>query len=333
MSSPNPWYPLTRWTRALDAAGVADPALRRDYGAQRRAVLRYRTEAYLAARLLVPPELVPHLVVATAFMHRTDDMLDSGPVALRREAFARWDREVRAALVGGASADPLVRALVHSSAVLPALGGHVTAYLDTALTDLDFAGFADEAEYQAYVDAYSLPAVLVPACVLAPVSPELRVACRAWIDGGQRVDFVADLAEDLAAGRLTVPQETLTAFAVTREDLVAGRGTEAVGALLAHLLDLSEASLAEGRALVDLTPAATRPMVRVMVRLDELTAQAARAKSTALLREGARPALLAALGLVWREYRAARRAQRLNTGSQGESGPSARQSRLGEGNP
>jgi phytoene synthase len=302
--------PPARWTRTLDAAGVTDPALRADYTAQRGAMRRFKPEAYLAVRLLVPPALVPYVVVATAFMHRTDDLLDSGPVAQRREAFGAWERAVRAALAGEPAAqDPLVRALAHSCAVLPSLGEHVAAFLDTALTDLDFTGFATEADYQDYVDAYSLPAVLVVACVLAPVTPELRVACRAWIDGGQRLDFVTDLAEDLAADRLTIPQETLTAYSVTRDDLTAARDTPAVRALLTHLLDLSEASLAKGAALAELTPPATRPMVRAMLGLDALTARAARAKGPALLRDGARPSLPGALGLLLREYRAARRAR------------------------
>jgi phytoene synthase len=308
--------PPARWTRTLDAAGVTDPALRADYGAQRGAVLRFKPEAYLAVRLLVPPELVPHVVVATAFMHRTDDLLDaSGPVERRREAFATWDRAVRAALAAEpapapaltpapAPGDPLVRALAHSCAAHPPLGEHVAAFLDTALTDLDFTGFATEADYQAYVDAYSLPAVLVVASVLAPVTPRMRAACRAWIDGGQRLDFVTDLAEDLAGDRLTIPQETLRAFRVTREDLAAARDTPAVRALLAHLLDLSEASLAEGRVLGELTPPPTRPMVRAMVGLDDLTARAARAKGPALLRTGARPSLPTALRLLLREMSA-----------------------------
>ncbi|WP_236653401.1 phytoene/squalene synthase family protein [Streptacidiphilus melanogenes] len=296
----------SRWTRTLDASGVTEPALRADYGAQRGAVLRFKPEAYLAVRLLVPSELVPHVVVATAFMHRTDDLLDSAePVARRREAFGGWERAVRAALAGApASEDPLVRALAHSCAVLPPLGEHIAAFLDTALTDLDFDGFATEADYQAYVDAYSLPAVLVVASVLAPVTAPMRAACRAWIDGGQRLDFVTDLAEDLAADRLTIPQETLKAFSVTREDLVAARDTEEVRALLTHLLDLSEASLAEGRALAELTPPATRPMVRAMLGLDDLTARAARAKGPALLRGGVRPSVPSALRLLLRELAA-----------------------------
>ncbi|RAG83412.1 phytoene/squalene synthetase [Streptacidiphilus pinicola] len=278
--------------------------MRAAYSAQRAVVRRFKPEGYLAVRLLVPPELVPHVVVATAFMHRTDDLLDSGPVEQRRDAFGAWERDVRAGLRGERTAqDPLVRALASSCGLVPPLGERVSAFLDTALTDLDFSGFATEADYQDYLDAYSLPAVLV-ASVLTPLTPEMRVACRAWIDGGQRLDSVTDLAEDLAAGRLTVPQETLAAFSVTRDDLAAARDTPAVRALLTHLLDLADDSLAKGAVLAELTRPASRPMVRALLGLDDLTARAARAKGAALLRDGARPSVPGALRLLLREVAA-----------------------------
>lgn len=68
--------------------------------------------------------------------------------------------------------------------------------------------------------------------------------------------------------------------------------------------------LEAGRGLVGLTPPVNRPMVRALVGLDLLTADAAAARGAALLRGSARPAVPAALGLLLREYRAARRARR-----------------------
>ncbi|MEZ0070202.1 phytoene synthase [Streptacidiphilus sp. MAP12-20] len=305
-----PWKPSkpwNSWDRALDAARVTDPALRADYTAQRRAVARFKREAYLAVRLLVPPELVPHVLVATAFMHHTDNLLDSGPLAGRREAYRVWEHAVRAALAGSARADsPLVRALAHSADAHPALREHAEAFLDTALADLDFVGFRTEADYQAYLDAYSLPALMVVACLLAPPTAEVRAACRAYIDGSQRLDFVTDLAEDLAADRLTVPLDTLKEFGVTREDLATAQDTPATRALLAHLLTLARTSLDRGRTLLALTPPANRPMVRTLIALDDLTAAAATAKGAALLRAPFGPPLPAALALLLREYRAAR---------------------------
>ncbi|MGW4803284.1 hypothetical protein [Kitasatospora sp. NPDC004272] len=77
------------WERALDAAGVREPELRAGYGRERERVVAYEREVALAAGLLLPPATVPHVIAATAFMHRTDDLLDSGPADTRRAASAR----------------------------------------------------------------------------------------------------------------------------------------------------------------------------------------------------------------------------------------------------
>jgi phytoene synthase len=321
------WPTVTPWNSTLDAAGIAEPALRADYAQARRAVARFKPDAYLAVRLLVPRELAPHVLAATAFMHRTDDLLDSGRPDQRLGAYRAWEREVRAALAGTrAGGQPLVRALAHSCGVHPVLGAQVGAFLDTALADLEFAGFATEADYQRYLDAYSLPALLVVACLLAPpdtgggagrgagvgtgVGAAYRASCRTYIDGSQRLDFVNDLAEDLAAGRLAVPEEALRRYGVTREQLAAGRSSAEVDSLLRELLGQARASLEAGRGLAGLTPPVNRPLVRTLVGLDLLTAEAAAARGGALLRGPARPSVPAAVRLLLREYRAARRARR-----------------------
>jgi phytoene synthase len=304
---------VTTWDRTLDAAAITDPVLRADYTGARGEMARYKREAYLAVRLLLPRPLVPHVLVATAFMHRTDDLLDSGVPAERAGRYRDWEREVRAALDGGSGTVPLVRALAHSAGVHPPLREHVVAFLDTALNDLDLTGFEAEADYQRYIDAYSLPALMVVAGLLAPqgsgptADADYRAACRTYIDGSQRLDFVNDLAEDLAAGRFTVPGDTLKRYRVTQDDLERGRDTPEVRALLEYLLGRARRSLVQGRALVRLVPADGRPLVSALVELDLLTADAAVAKGPGLLRGSARPPVPAALALLLREYRRARR--------------------------
>ncbi|MGC0314051.1 phytoene/squalene synthase family protein [Kitasatospora acidiphila] len=297
------------WERALDAAGIRDPRLRDDYGRQREQVTRYRREAALAARLLLPAALVPHVIAATAFMHRTDGLLDSGPVAERKAAFAAWEGEVADSLAAGTTDNPELRPLLNTVAAHPVLAGRVRDFLATATADLDFAGFAAEADYQRYLDDYSLPAFMVVAALLGPTGDQsaYRAACRTYIDGSQRLDFVNDLAEDLEGGRLAIPDEYLTLHQVTRDDLAQGRSGPSVAALLAEQLDRADRTLAEGRAVIDLVPPAHRPMVRCMVRLEELTSAAARADIPALLRRSAGPGKPAALRLLGTEYLRARR--------------------------
>ncbi|MGW4648646.1 phytoene/squalene synthase family protein [Kitasatospora sp. NPDC004289] len=305
---------MSGWTRALDAAGITDPGLREDYTRQRRQVTRYRREAALAAQLLLPAGLVPHVIAATAYMHRTDTLLDSGPPEGRRAAYARWEHEVERALATGATDQPELRPFLHTVEAHPALRTLVPEHLAGALADLDFPGFATEADYQAYLDAYALPAFLVVATLLGPDGDQgdYRAACRTYLDAAQRIDFVADLAEDLADGRLTLPQEVLERHGVTRPDLERAADLPAVRALITAQLDHADRTLAEGRAVIDLAPPSHRPMVRCMVGLDALTSRAARADLPALLRRPAGPPKGAALRLLAREYLRARRVRRAN---------------------
>ncbi|WP_319922873.1 squalene/phytoene synthase family protein [Streptomyces griseiscabiei] len=159
---------MSVWEQSLDAAGVREPESRRDYTAQRDLVARVRRTPYIAARLLAPRPLLPHVVAATAVMHHGDDLLDTGPKPQRISAWASWEEAVRKALDTGISDDPLIRALVHTTDAHPRLRVAVEEYLATATTDLEFTGFATEADYQAYVDAYSLPAFLLVACLVGP---------------------------------------------------------------------------------------------------------------------------------------------------------------------
>ncbi len=301
-----------RWERALDAAGVRGAELRADYGRQRQQVSRYRREVAVAAGLLLPERTVPHVMAAAAFMHRTDTLLDSGPLAERRAAAARWQREVTRSLTEGRTDDPELRPLLHSAAGHPVLRDRVLDYLAAADADLDFTGFATEEDYQRYVDGYSLPGFMVVAALLGPDGDQsaYRAACRTFIDASQRLDFVNDLAEDLAEGRLTVPQDRLARHGVTRADLEQARDLPAVRALLGGLLDEADRTLAEARTVIDLVPAAHRPMVRCIVGVEALTSAAARADLGALLHRSASPAKPAALRLMAREYLRARRHRR-----------------------
>ncbi|MCA6096660.1 squalene/phytoene synthase family protein, partial [Streptomyces sp. SCA3-4] len=132
---------------------------------------------------------------------------------------------------------------------------------------------------------------------------ESRALCRSYIDGSQRLDFVNDLAEDLGHGRLTLPEETLQQYGVSRTDLERGLDGPATRALLTGLLTQSRQDLLASRPLPRLAPPAHRAFVRAFVTLEGITNDAALAKGTALLRGAAGPPPRAALGVLAREYR------------------------------
>ncbi|MEV6834712.1 squalene/phytoene synthase family protein [Streptomyces sp. NPDC051133] len=295
---------MSAWTKSLDAAGVREPGVRRDYDAQRRLVRRYRRTAYLAARLLLPRHLLPHVVAATALMHHGDNLLDTGPRPRREAAWAAWERQVREALRTGTSEDPLLRAFLHTLSARPRLRGTVETYLSTAAAELDFTGFATEADYQAYLDAYSLPAFLLVADLLGPgqeaEARAHRAACRTFIDGSQRLDFVNDLAEDLREGHVGIPAETLRRYALSVADLAAGTAGGALDALVADQAGAARASLLDARELPALTPAPGRRLVRALLDIELLTVDAVLARGAKVLHGSARPPLAGTLRVLAR---------------------------------
>ncbi|MEU5077778.1 MULTISPECIES: phytoene/squalene synthase family protein [Streptomyces] len=245
------------------------------------------------------------MVVATAVMHHGDNLLDTGSRAQRAEAWAVWERRVRAALETGRGDDPLLRALVHTVAAHPRLRAALDEYLDRAPAELEFAGFAGEDDYQTYVDAYSLPAFMLVGCLLGPDADDgrYRAACRAFIDGSQRLDFVNDIAEDLAEGRLGIPDGALERFSVKREDLAAGRVVPGVRELVRDQVGLAEAALRQARAVSGLVPAGSRPLLEALVEVELLTAAAVRSRGAQVSRGSVSPSPVAALKVLLRARR------------------------------
>ncbi|MFD9904644.1 phytoene/squalene synthase family protein [Streptomyces sp. NPDC059063] len=296
---------MNSWQATLSAAGIDSPRLRADFTRLRRVVSRYRRHQYLAVRLLLPRAVVPHVIAATVFMHHTDTVLDrQGPLKERAAAYDRWEKSVREALAARHSEHPVLRPLLHTCAAFPRLERDIDAFLGAGRVDLEFSGFDGEEDYQRYIDAYSLPAFMVVAGLLAPGADEAgyRGACRQFIDGSQRLDFVTDVAEDLRAGRLNIPAQTLARHRVTRADLAARKDCEQVRLLLEELIRTARATLAQSYALVAHLPQAHRPMGRALIGMEELTADAATLKGAQLLRSPARASVPAALRLLAREY-------------------------------
>ncbi|MER6672781.1 squalene/phytoene synthase family protein [Streptomyces sp. NPDC000983] len=303
---------MTRWSVALDRAGVRDPELRRDYDAQRRTVRRFDPHAYLAARLLLPARLHPPVVAAVAFMHETDELIDSGDVDVRREALLAWDREVTEALDQN-SANPTLRVLADTVRRHPHLAVRVRDFLDGAAVEAVWTGFDTEDDFQAYVDRYSLPALMLTASLIAPPRESTRYAhfqrhCRTLIEGWQRIDNLADLREDAEKGQIGLPRATLAEHGLTPEGLRArAADPAAVGRLVAAQARLAGDVLQESRALPGLVDAEYRPFVSALVSVQQLRLGALRRKGGAVLAGEVRPPVVRTLGVLARQGLLARR--------------------------
>ncbi|MGW6708240.1 phytoene/squalene synthase family protein [Streptomyces sp. NPDC054956] len=261
---------MPTWRTTLTSAGISGPRLRGDYTHAARRVLRREPAPYLALRLLAAPPLVPWLAAGLAFMNRVDDVAETGTPGQRTAGLERLTADVRHALETGDSPDPLLRAYAHAvdSRGLPA--AWVFRFLDGAATaEAVFDGFATEEEFQGYLDAYAWPGVLAFTGLQFRGGPdaEQAAAWRRFVDAAQRVDFLADLAGDLADGRLCIPRARLAEHSVTRADLEQARDTPAVRELLAAECGRARTALAAAEGILDLTEPGLRAVVVTMTEL------------------------------------------------------------------
>ncbi|MEU6118684.1 squalene/phytoene synthase family protein [Streptomyces sp. NPDC047117] len=308
---------MTRWSTALAEAGINDPSLRQDYEAQRRLVRRFKPQEFLAVRLLLPARLQPSVVAAVAFMHETDRRIDVGEVTTRRDALDAWSRQVAEAVEHGTSDQPTLSALADTAERHPHLSTYVRKFLDGAHVEAGWTGFETESDFQAYVDAYSHPALMLTASLVAPTAQAEQAdafesGCRTLIEAMQRADFLADLSEDVPQGRIGISREELAHFGIALDDLLSPSptSTPALEQLVRAQARTISAGLNSCRELPELVAPENQPFLRAFIRVQELQLEDVQSKGARLLQEEAGASKRAALGVLLRHCLAARKQRR-----------------------
>ncbi|MFH8257808.1 phytoene/squalene synthase family protein [Streptomyces roseolus] len=308
---------MPTWTRTLHRAGITDPDLEAAYGRQRTLVKRFKSEEYLTVRLLLPAYLHPPVIAAVAFMHETDQRIDTGTADARQQALEGWATAARGVLDGAPAPSAVLQVLGDAVSRHPQLRERVEAFLDGARHEVRYSGFDTEGELQAYVEGYSLPAFMLLACLLIPTLKDgadtgaFEDRCRDLIEAMQRVDFLDDLAEDAAHGYIGIPGKDLDRHGLSVGDLRMPTATvrERLGQLVEEQSYLAHRSLAAGRQLTALAPRPARPFVTALLRVQELRLDAVRKKGGGLVDGGASPSKPALLGILAGQYAAALRAR------------------------
>ncbi|WP_221356928.1 squalene/phytoene synthase family protein [Streptomyces beigongshangae] len=293
---------MRTWRKSLEAAGVNRGVLRDDYTKAARFMRRREPAGYLAVRLMVPAPHQPHALAGYAFASFTDDVCDRGTVRERTRRYDAWDARVRAALDSGSTGHPLLRAFLHTAADRGLPRHWVDAYLDGARIDLDFPGFATEADYQRYVERLTWPFLMITSGLAhqGGGSAEFAAGCRLFADAAQRTDILTDLAEDLRGGRLYLPVSDLERYGVTREDLERGRDLPGVRALVEATARTADATLREARVLLDHCPEEHRRLMRFVLDLHHQRLESVTARGAAVTRRPVRDRPVACLRLLTR---------------------------------
>ncbi|HVE74054.1 MAG TPA: phytoene/squalene synthase family protein [Mycobacteriales bacterium] len=213
--------------RALDAAGITDPALRASYEACRRLNAASGRTFYLST-LMLPPWKRPSVHALYALGRYVDEIVDEIDPTLsaedRSRRFSDWSTTFLRDLGAGSSEHPIGRAVVHTLTRWEIPLPHIDDFLTSMRADLtvtSYETFEDLLGYahgSAIVIGHEMLPILepvVPLEVAAPYARDLGVAF-------QLTNFIRDVGEDLDRGRVYLPQEELRAFGVQPQHLASG---------------------------------------------------------------------------------------------------------------
>lgn len=231
--------------RDLDAAGILDPALRAGYELCRRSNARNGRTYYLAT-LLLPPEKRPHVHALYGFARHADDIVDSMDPALgrlaRSEQFTLWSEDFLNDLDWGSTSDPVWRAVIHTIERYDLPHRYFADFLESMRMDLTVTSYATYEDLTGYMwgSAGVIGLEMLPVLDRADKAIEWDEIEPYAVDLGyafQLTNFVRDVGEDLARGRVYLPQESLRTFGVDRTRLARGVVDEPIRNLLAFEIE------------------------------------------------------------------------------------------------
>jgi 15-cis-phytoene synthase len=256
--------------RDLAAAGITDPALRASYETCRRLHAAHGRTYYLAT-LLLPPAKRPHVWALYGFARYADEIVDdvtvTAPPDQRAARLRAWSSRRLAELRAGASADPIGQALVHTQRAwgipLELFDAFIRS-MEMDLTTREYATFADLERYL-YGSAAAIGLQMLP--ILEPRSGDAAPHAEALGVAFQLSNFLRDVGEDLARGRLYLPLDALAAHGVSRADLERGVVTGEVRALLRHEVARARGWYERARPGIAMLHPSSRECVTTALRL------------------------------------------------------------------
>lgn len=205
--------------------------------------------------IMVLPRAKRQAVAALyAFARRVDDVADDGTLeAGERRRRLEACREELEALPEASAGDPVLVALADAMSRYPIPLSALRDLVDGGLMDVERSRYSTWEELAEYCRRVAGAVGLACAAVYGPSDPQ-AAAPRAETLGLalQQINIMRDVAEDWTLGRVYLPQDELTRFGVSEEDIAARRTGPAWTALMEAQAARAERLLAEGLELLPL---------------------------------------------------------------------------------
>jgi 15-cis-phytoene synthase len=223
--------------RELDAAGIHDPALRRSYERCRKLNAAHGKTYYLAT-LLLPAAKRPYVHALYGFARYADEIVDDLDSTLTAGEKARWLEDWGSRFLKGEHDDVGVLPAIHDTIArwhLPM--EHFEAFLDSMRMDLEVTQYQTFDDLMTYVhgSAAVIGLQMVPVLETEPGMEEIAAVYASDLGVAfQLANFIRDVGEDLARGRIYLPMDDLEAHGVTRHHLKQGVVDARIRRLLAY---------------------------------------------------------------------------------------------------
>jgi phytoene synthase len=202
----------------------------------RRLHARHGRSYYLATRLL-PAWKRRHVHALYGFARYADEIVDAFTVTGdRAAALDAFTAEVAAGLAGEPVRDPVLPAFLHTVRSFGVDHGDIAAFLRAMRADLTVARYRTYDDLLGYMDgsAAAIGTMMLPILETVPEArDEAREPARQLGLAFQLTNFLRDVAEDLARGRIYLPLEDMAAYGVEEADLRRPSTGRAVRELLA----------------------------------------------------------------------------------------------------
>ncbi|WP_182899060.1 phytoene/squalene synthase family protein [Microbispora sp. H10830] len=236
----------------------------------RRLHASYGRSYYLATRLL-PAWKRPHVHALYGFARYADEIVDS--LALtgdRAAALERLSSRLAAALDGERVHDPVLPAFTHTVRAFGIEQADVRAFLASMRADLTVDRYATYDDLLGYMEgsAAVIGTMMLPVLEALPgEEARAREPARQLGLAFQLTNFIRDVREDLARGRVYLPLSDLDKFGVTEADLAAPYATPAVRELVAYECDRARDHYRRARDGIALLAPSSRPCIRAAYEL------------------------------------------------------------------
>ncbi|WP_410590163.1 phytoene/squalene synthase family protein [Amycolatopsis sp. lyj-23] len=262
--------------RELDAAGIREPQLRAAYTWCRELNARHGRTYFLATRMLTPAQR-PAIHALYGFARWLDDIVDEPEDDATPETLDLRLHEVEKRFLddldAGTSEDPLLTAVIDTAARYTLPKAYFEAFFTSMRMDLSVDSYATREELDTYVHGSAEVIGLQVLPVLGTVAPRAEAEPRAAALGKafQLTNFLRDVAEDLARGRVYLPADELAVHGVDRERLgwcaQRGRADQPVRAAIRNQIAVTRDIYAEARPGIAMLHPVSRPCVATAATL------------------------------------------------------------------